>query len=49
LHRRFAKSSSPGCAWPACRRSEPPCSRDPEGLSRNRSAGWRLYALVSSR
>ena len=25
---------SPACAWPAYRRSEPPCSRDPEGLLR---------------
>src|SRR5215472_3590549 len=35
--------STKRCAWPACLRGEPTCSRDPEGLSRSRSAGWRLY------
>jgi hypothetical protein len=49
FHRKFANSTSPACASPACRSSEPPCSRDPEGRLRNRSVGWRLYALVSSR
>src|SRR6516225_4044552 len=31
-HRNFSNSMSPACAWPACRRGEPPCSRDPDGL-----------------
>src|SRR5262249_9623279 len=31
-HRKFSNSRSPACASPACRRGEPPCSRDPEGL-----------------
>jgi hypothetical protein len=29
---KFENSWSPACAWLAYGRSEPPCSRDPEGL-----------------
>src|SRR6516225_12474422 len=33
-HRKFSNSTSTACAWLAYRRSEPPCSFDPEGLLR---------------
>ena len=31
-HRKFTNSSLLACAWPAYPSSEPPCSRDPEGM-----------------
>ena len=48
-HRKFSNSSSPACAWPACRRSEPPCSRDPVAVDfrgkRRLGAGTHLHHL----